>query len=176
MVKKVLVSFLGVILVLCFTFTAFAEELTPKLCRDKVIAAVKLLEAEGEAAFDKVRDPEGEFRFGNDAGYIWIHSLEKATMLMHPIKPNLEGKNLLGIQDKNGILFFMASNEIVEDHGSGWVAYAWPKPGEDKASPKISYVKLAEYNGKSFVAGSGMYDVVEADIKKQFSGDAIYEP
>ncbi|MCD4720800.1 MAG: cache domain-containing protein [Desulfobacula sp.] len=174
MLKKSLTVILGLIIVSCFAFNGFAGELTAQLCKDKVIAAAKLIEQNGEKAFDTLRDPKGEFRFGNGAGYIWVHNLD-TVMVMHPIKPSLEGKNLSNLQDVNGVLFFVAFNEIAEEHGSGWVPYAWPKPGEKGTSPKISYVELVKYGDTEYITGAGMYDVTAADIKKQFPGDAIYE-
>ncbi len=175
MVKKTLISILGLIIVSCFAANAFAEGLTAQLCKDKVMAATKLIAAEGEAAFAKIKDPKGEFRFAGGQGYIWIQDLAP-TMIMHPVKPSLDGKDLSTLQDKNGVLFFIAFNEIAEENAEGgWVAYFWPKPGASEVSPKVSFVKLVEYNGKEYVAGSGIYDVTKADIKKQFPGDAIYE-
>jgi len=174
MVKKTLISILGLIIVSCFAANTFAGELTAQLCKEKVIAAAKLIAAEGEAAFEKIKDPNGEFRFGNGAGYVWIHNLD-ATMIMHPTVPSLNGKDLSGLQDKNGVLFFMAFNEVVEEYGQGWVEYQWPKPKAKVTSPKVSFVKLVKYNDVDYVVGAGMYDVTKADIKKLFPKDAIYE-
>ncbi len=174
MVKKSLISILGLIIISCFAGNTFAEELTAQLCKEKATAAAKLIEQNGDKAYDALKDPAGEFRFGNGAGYVWVQDLD-AIMLMHPIKPSLDGKNLAGLKDSNGILFFVAFNEVAEENGAGWVGYQWPKPGKTETSPKMSYVKLAKHGGKEYVIGSGMYDVTEADIKKQFPNDAIYE-
>jgi methyl-accepting chemotaxis protein len=174
MVKKTLISVLGLIIVSCFAGNTFAEGLTAKLCKEKVIAATNLIAAEGEAAFAKIKDPEGEFRFADGQGYIWIQDLN-AVVLMHPIKPSLDGKDMSGFADKDGTLLFLNFSDICEEKGAGWVPYVWPKPGKDGTSPKISYVKLVKHGGNDYVAGAGMYDVVPADIKKQFPGDAIYE-
>ncbi len=174
MVKKTVLGILGLVIVLCFAANTFAEELTAQLCKDKVVAATKLIAAEGEAAFAKIKDPNGEFRFGNGAGYIWVHNMD-TEMVMHPIKPSLDGKDLSGLQDKNGVLFFMAFNEVAGDNGQGWVEYQWPKPGKKETSPKVSFVKLVEYGGVEYVAGAGIYDVTKADIKKLFPKDAVYE-
>ncbi|MCP3876003.1 MAG: hypothetical protein GY699_22995 [Desulfobacteraceae bacterium] len=175
MVKKTLIIFTGLLVALFFTANGFAEELTPQLAKAKVEAACKLLEAEGEAAFAKIKDPNGEFRFADGDGYIWIQDLN-SVIYMHPIKPSLDGKDMSGFADKNGTLLFLNFSEICEEKGAGWVPYVWPRPSKgDGTFPKISYVKVVKHGGKDYLAGAGMYDVVPADIKKQFPGDAIYE-
>jgi len=174
MVKKTLITVLGIIFVSCFAANTFAEDLSAKLCKEKVTAATKLIAAEGEAAFAKIKDPNGEFRFAEGKGYIWIQDLN-AVVLMHPIKPSLDGKDMSGFADKNGTLLFLNFSEICEEKGAGWVPYVWTKVGQDVTSPKISYVKHVKHGGKDYVAGAGMYDVVPADIKKEFPEDAIFE-
>ncbi len=159
-----------------FFFACFvnAESLTPELCKAKAKAAAELLNAEGDAALAKIKDPNGEFRFADGAGYIWVHNLD-GIMVMHPIKPSLDGKGILDMRDVNGVYLFAAMNETVEDFGEGWVPYAWPKPGESGSSPKVSYVVLAKHGDKEYVAGAGMYDVTAKDIKEKFPEDHVYE-
>ena len=154
--------------------TIHAETLTPELCKKKALAAATLLEAEGESALPAIKDANGAFRFADGKGYIWIHNLD-GVMVMHPLKPNLDGKQLLQIRDINNVYLFVAMNEIVEDHGAGWVPYSWPKPGEEKSSPKVSYVTLVIHGDKEYVVGCGMYDVTAEEIKSKFPDDAIYE-
>jgi len=175
MVKKTALVFIGLIIAFCFAGNGFAEPLTAQMCKDKAIAAGKLIEQNGEKAFATLKDPNGEFRFGDGEGYVWVQDLD-AKMIMHPIKPSLDGKALSGLKDSNGVLFFVAFNEIAEENpAGGWVAYMWPKPGEKVESPKVSFVILAKHGGKDYVIGSGIYDVTDDDIKKQFPSDAIYE-
>jgi methyl-accepting chemotaxis protein len=152
---------------------AHGEELTAQLCKDKAKAAAALLAAEGDAAIEKIKDPNGEFRFAGGEGYIWIHNLD-GIMVMHPIKPAMDGTGLLDTRDVNGVYLFAAMNELVEAKGEGWVPYAWPKPGAKESSPKVSYVVLVKHGDKNYVAGSGLYDVTADDIKKAFPNDAIY--
>ncbi len=174
MIRKTLITFTILMVTLFFSVIGFAEDLTPQLAKEKVIAATALIAAEGEAAFEKIKDPEGEYRFANGQGYIWIQDLN-AVVLMHPIKPSLDGKDMSGFADKDGTLLFLNFSEICEEKGAGWVPYVWPKPGQDGTSPKISYVKHVQHGGKDYVAGAGMYDVSPEDIKNQFPGDAIFE-
>ncbi len=154
--------------------SVIAEELTPELCKAKAIAAAKLIEQEGEVAYEKLRDPEGAFRFGDGKGYVWVQTTDN-MMLMHPIKPSMDGKDLSEYQDVKGMYLFTAFCEICEEHGAGWVPYSWTKPGEETESPKVSYVIQVSHGGKEYITGAGVYDVTAEDIKSKFPGDPIYE-
>ena len=137
---------------------------TPKMIIEKVNAAAKLLEAEGEEAFDKFKGKDSEFIFAGT--YIWLHDM-KGVMKMHPIKFKMEGKALIGLKDKKGKLFFAEMNKLVREKGAGWVDYMWPKPGEKEPSQKVSYIKLCKMKGgNEIVVGCGVYDLPEEEVKK----------
>ncbi|MBF0331267.1 MAG: cache domain-containing protein [Candidatus Omnitrophica bacterium] len=153
---------------------AFAEPLTAEACKAKAIEAAKLVEAEGPAAFDKIKDPAGPFSFGDGSGYVWIHDSDN-MMVMHPKKPELNGKPIADMRDVNGVYFFVSMTDIATEKGAGWVAYAWPKPGKTDSSPKVSYVVKAVNGGKTYIVGSGIYDITAADIKAKFPADPIAE-
>jgi len=76
------------------------------------------------------------------------------TMIAHPIKASLVGKNLIDLKDSEGKEFFKDMIKVAKESGSGWVDYMWPKPGEEKPSPKTSYV--LKVNDDVFV-GAGVY-------------------
>ncbi|MEA3512651.1 MAG: methyl-accepting chemotaxis protein [Campylobacterota bacterium] len=102
-------------------------------------------------------------RYGK-SGYFWINDMHP-NMVMHPIKPSLNGKDLSGFKDPNGVYLF---NEMVKvskgANKGGLVKYVWAKPGHDKPQPKFSYVQLFEPWG--WVVGTGVYiDDIEASIK-----------
>ncbi len=98
---------------------------------------------------------------GNE--YFWINDLAD-TMVMHPIKPELDGKKLDQLKDKNGKYLFVEFNRVVKAQGAGFVDYLWPKPGSDVGVPKISYVKGFQPWG--WVVGSGIYvDDVDATFR-----------
>ena len=94
--------------------------------------------------------------------YFWINNLEP-RMIMHPMDPGLDGKDLSQKTDPNGKRMFVEMADICRSEGDGFVHYAWPKPGEPRPVPKISYVKLLpEWQ---WVIGSGIYvDDVEKEI------------
>ena len=99
---------------------------------------------------------------GNE--YFWINDLS-AKIVMHPIRPELEGKDMSGDKDAHGKLFFAEFARVAKDKGEGFVDYFWPKPNETKPSPKLSYVKL--FNQWGWVIGSGIYiDDVNAEVSK----------
>ncbi|MBF0284194.1 MAG: cache domain-containing protein [Magnetococcales bacterium] len=91
--------------------------------------------------------------------YFWINDMHP-KMVMHPFKPELDGKDLSQSKDPAGKFLFIEFVKTVKEKGGGFVDYLWPMPGRDKPVPKISYVKGFEPWG--WVIGSGIYvDEVE---------------
>ncbi|MGA9120475.1 MAG: methyl-accepting chemotaxis protein [Bacteroidota bacterium] len=94
--------------------------------------------------------------------YFWINDMTP-RMIMHPYKPELDGKDISDNADPNGKHLFLDMVSVCKEHGEGFVEYMWPKPGVDKPVPKISYVKL--YKPWGWIVGSGIYvDDVENQI------------
>jgi len=91
-----------------------------------------------------------------------------ATIIMHPIKPALDGKDMSNSKDPKGKFLFTEMAEVSRKDGSGFVDYYWEKPGESEPAPKISYVKLLpEWN---WIVGSGIYiDDVQKELFQTFS-------
>ncbi|MCP4339863.1 MAG: hypothetical protein GY799_13475 [Desulfobulbaceae bacterium] len=137
--------------------TAKASPTLPDTIVSKVEEACTLLSAEGEAAYPKFKGNGSPFLY--EGTYIWIHALQDGTMFMHPIKYKMEGKNLIGLKDKNGKRFFVIMNNLATEKGQGWVEYLWPIPGTKKATRKVSFVKKCTYpDGTEVVIGSGIYN------------------
>jgi methyl-accepting chemotaxis protein len=100
---------------------------------------------------------------GNE--YFWVNDMTP-KMIMHPIKPDLEGKDLSDNKDPNGLHLFVEFVNVVKAQGAGFVVYMWPKPGNDKPVQKVSYVKGFEPWG--WIIGSGVYvDTVDTTIAKR---------
>ncbi len=99
------------------------------------------------------------WRYGGD-NYFWVNDMTP-VMVMHPMKPSLDGKNLGAVKDPNGVALFVDMVKVVRADGAGVVHYHWPKPGSDKPQPKVSYVQGFEPWG--WIVGTGIYvDDVEA--------------
>jgi methyl-accepting chemotaxis protein len=97
---------------------------------------------------------------GNE--YFWINDMQP-RVVMHPIKPELDGTDVSGLKDPNGLALFVAFVEKVKKEKAGFVPYLWPKPGLEQPVQKLSYVKGFEPWG--WVIGSGIYiDDLNAEL------------
>lgn len=103
--------------------------------------------------------------------YFWINDMRPA-MVMHPFKPELEGKDLTDYADPKGKRLFVEFVEVVRKHDSGFVSYLWPKPGFVNPVRKISYVK--GFAPWGWVLGSGIYlDDLDALFWNEVRDDVI---
>jgi methyl-accepting chemotaxis protein len=97
--------------------------------------------------------------------YFWINDMQP-RMIMHPTKPEMDGKDIGEIKDPNGKTLFIDMVNLVKANGSGFVSYDWPRPGSDKPVPKISFVK--GYQPWGWIIGSGIYvDDIDEIVKGQ---------
>jgi methyl-accepting chemotaxis protein len=92
-------------------------------------------------------------RYGK-SGYFWINDTN-SIMVMHPINPSLNGKDLTNSVDAKGVKFNSKMVEVCNKNGAGIVKYHWTKPNSSKPEPKYSYVKLFKPWG--WIIGTGDY-------------------
>jgi len=117
-----------------------------------------------EIAQQRAIDALRALRYGEN-DYFWINDMGP-VMVMHPFKPELDGKDLSGSKDPNGKHLFVEFVNVVRKQGAGFVDYLWPKPGFNEPVPKISYVK--GFKPWGWVIGSGIYlDDVAAAFRTQ---------
>ncbi|APG84763.1 methyl-accepting chemotaxis protein [Sinorhizobium americanum] len=89
-----------------------------------------------------------------DSGYFWVNDMHP-TMVMHPIKPELDGKDLSQNKDPNGKFLFVEFVKTVQAQGRGFVDYYWPKPGAEE--PVLKYSHVAGFKPWGWVVGTGVY-------------------
>jgi methyl-accepting chemotaxis protein len=122
-----------------------------------LIARYQRLEAEGKLSRQEAQRSALEavktLRY-DESNYFWINDL-RPTMVMHPVKSELDGQDLSGYKDPNGKALFTEMTAVVRNHGGGFVNYMWPKPGSTKPVPKLSYVK--GFDNWGWVIGTGIY-------------------
>lgn len=93
--------------------------------------------------------------------YFWINDMHP-NMVMHPTKPEMDGKDISQFKDPNGKMFFSEMVKAVKANGQGFVDYEFARPNSKNPAPKISFVK--GYTPWDWMVGSGVYidDIDEA--------------
>jgi len=116
--------------------------------------ATALIRTMGRDAFPILKNKASEFVYKDT--YVFVLDASY-NMLVHPASPELEGKNLRDMKDAAGKFLFREFMQVVQERGSGWVDYLWPKPGTAKPEPKTSFVSKVVVKGEAFVVGTGIY-------------------
>ncbi|PAR46612.1 methyl-accepting chemotaxis protein [Vibrio metoecus] len=112
-----------------------------------------------------------QLRYGNN-DYFWINDAQPA-MVMHPMKPDLNGKDLRSFKDPNGKALFIEMVKVAQQSQQGVVEYQWPKPGAEQPVDKVSYVKLFKPWG--WIIGTGIYvDDVNALVMQRLSSVFVW--
>lgn len=95
-------------------------------------------------------------RYGSqEKDYFWIHT-DKAMLLLHPYRIDLEGNDVSGLVDPEGTYFIQKFIEICSKNDEGYVKYLWQwQDDRNKIVPKISYVKL--FAPWKWIVGTGAY-------------------
>ena len=122
-----------------------------------IITKYQKLESDGTLSASEAKQKAltelKELRYNED-DYFWINDTHP-TMIMHPIKTVLDGKDISNIKDPNGVHLFVEFVNVCKKDGQGYVDYMWEKPGHTQPQPKVSFVML---NKKwDWIIGSGIY-------------------
>jgi signal transduction histidine kinase len=143
MFRALIFGVLSAAMVACAVENAFAQKAqfgTPaeaKAMEERVIAELK---ANGNAAFEKLNKPDGEFR----EGYLYVFCFNaKSGIFTAHANPALLGTDIRLIVEKDGSplgqKIFNAANATT-DSNIVTVSYNFPKPGTANPVPKESYV------------------------------------
>ncbi len=172
----VLISFVIFIVLTLNTFKSSLLEQKYEKTKNIVEVAHKIIEhnfsrisSEGitdEQAQKSALDTIRALRY-DETNYYWINDYS-ATMVMHPIKPALVGKDLSGFKDPHGIQLFQEFVDVVNKQGDGFVSFYWKKTETEKPVAKIGYVK--GFKNWGWIVGSGIY---LDDVDEEFASMAI---
>ena len=158
---------------------AYREELLAlkkEYLKSEVQTVMRLLEAVEKEPGLSLQDKQQKasvlakaLRYGpENKDYFWINDLHP-TMIMHPYKPEMDGKDLSDNKDPNGKKLFVEFARVAKEKGEGFIDYLWPKYGADKPQPKLSFVALFKEWG--WVVGTGLYiDDIDALMNAQKAG------
>jgi cytochrome c len=152
-IMKLLKQLFSVVLVVCFSGNALAQERGTK---DEAKAMV-------DAAFEHIKKvgPEKAYRdFTADKAawtkkdlYVMVCD-NKAVVLAHGGNEKIVGKDMSGVKDANGVAF-VGGMIALAAKGGGWFDYDWPDPLTKKLMPKSTYTRK-QPNSEGFI-GVGIY-------------------
>jgi signal transduction histidine kinase len=152
-----LLGFAGLACTVAFSSNVFAAETaTAAEVMAKVKEAAKELSAAkgSEAALAEFNKKDGKYVWKDS--YVFVYDCDADKMIAHPMKADLVGKPVLKITDKKGTLLFKELCDAGKKPTGGWVAYMWPKPGQEEAAQKVSYATSVE--GTHYQVSAGIYD------------------
>ncbi|ASW01490.1 cache domain-containing protein [Paraburkholderia aromaticivorans] len=90
--------------------------------------------------------------FGKD-GYFFVYDMHGRS-LMHPREPDLVGRDLWALRDRQGALTIQQLLAAAS-RGGGYVRYLWHRPSTGKVASKLGYVVPLERWG--WMIGTGIY-------------------
>ncbi|HEX8818187.1 MAG TPA: cache domain-containing protein [Terriglobales bacterium] len=90
-----------------------------------------------------------------NGNYYWVIRLDQPTVVTNAARPDLDGQDLSNYPDPRGKAVLAEFIKVARQHGSGFVSYYWPQPGEQKPVPKLSFVKAFVPWG--WIVGTGIY-------------------
>ena len=167
-----LCAIIGVVTILLSSLRSTQEESSRERVQSIVEVAIGTIKdfeartAKGEMTLDAARQAARNavraMRYDGDE-YLFVTDLE-SRIEVHGGQPQIEGQNLGGFKDPNGIPFAQLLVEAARK-GGGYVSYSWPKAGQTVPSPKIAYAQMTP--GWKWVVGTGVYvDDIEADFRR----------
>jgi signal transduction histidine kinase len=154
MFKKFVLVILFSLLIFPVLSTA-QEETDSDIAVKLVKQAIEYVKQNGkEKAIAEICNKEGLFY--HKPLYVFAYDL-KGTIIAHPTKPQLIGKNMLETPDSKGKMFRREIIETAISDGTGWVDYFYMNPKTKKEEPKTTYFE--KYN--DMIICCGIYKPVE---------------
>ncbi|WP_197460570.1 cache domain-containing protein, partial [Thermodesulfatator autotrophicus] len=113
-----------------------------------------------EQAQKMAKEVLAKLRYGSqmkDYFFVIGDNPDKVIMIMHPYKPNLNGKDITDIKDRKGNRLFYEIAKVVQEKGEGFTRYYWQY--EDNANlieSKLTFAK--EFKPWRWIIATGFYE------------------
>jgi len=155
------------------------KQKSERLTREKIRARVYQAASIAETIYQRNKDRYGPdqvrnmildalrpIRFDEGRGYFFAIRTD-GLVILNAAKPDLEGKNLLHLQDSHGLPFIKNLIDAGRRSGEGYSKYYWAKPGQPGSDfKKISFVRY--FKPYDWVIGTGLYvDDVQREIENK---------
>ncbi|MBU0960015.1 MAG: cache domain-containing protein, partial [Proteobacteria bacterium] len=171
MMRVVIPAFVAVSLFIFSSFYLFIPRLEKNLLEDKKLISRELVQSawhmiqyldkevsEGKYSLNDAQNIAirhlRSMRYGfNNKNYFWINDFTP-TLIMHPYRSDLEGKDLSDFVDPAGTRIFPELVKKVREKRQGYVPYLWQwMDDQSRIVPKLSFVK--EYKPWGWIIGTG---------------------
>lgn len=134
-----------------YVMNSFREKLIRQVPKSAVDTAFTVIESVAKeyrekkltesAAQEQIKSIISNLRL-DDGSYFWIHDLN-LRMILHPIKPALNGTDLNNYKSPTGHLIFVEMNQaMAKENERAWYNYYWAKPNEAVDKEKTSYLRV----------------------------------
>ncbi|WP_246794129.1 methyl-accepting chemotaxis protein [Burkholderia perseverans] len=97
-------------------------------------------------------------RYNGSGGYLVVTDAH-AKVVMHGLRPELEGKDMSGFTDPQGRHVFQDGADLAEKQGEGFVDLQFLKPVTNKMAPKINFVRLFKPWDLTIITGVFIDDI-----------------
>lgn len=106
------------------------------------------------------------YRYDRGTGYFFIN--HNTTNVLHPIKPKLEDRDLVDLQDTDGKYFIREFARIAGSENEGFCSYKWLNPTSNEIEEKLTYIfKFPPFD---WIIGTGFY---LPEVKRQKQKKAL---
>ena len=115
----------------------------------------------------QLRNTLHAMRFDHGEGYLTLQTSD-GRILIHGANPSLEGKQGTA-KDTNGRPISDLVRDAMTSSGTATIYYLFPKPGQQRPQPKVSYVRQFPPLNGFFLAGAYIDDL-QRDFRNQMVG------
>ena len=131
---------------------------TSEECTSLVEQTAKAIEENALQTLARINRAEHPYKNKDDSAlYVFVLNPDQ-TIVGHPIKTKVIGKNMKGKPDIKGKMFRDEFVAVARKDGSGWVDYYFLNPKTQKEEHKTSFIKLVKgSDGNEYIVGSGKY-------------------
>ncbi|WP_171354552.1 methyl-accepting chemotaxis protein [Vibrio coralliilyticus] len=143
------------------------RERTAKLLVESIVNQIDNSFLGGEITEEKLTKLSKSLKY-SDGGYAFISSID-GRVIIHPIKPDLNQKNMLSNPKSYIRNTFNEFIKLAKNKGEGFVSYQWPLPNSGKLEHKTSYIKRT--STRPWFVGVGVY---RSDVDKVYK-QQLYE-
>lgn len=129
-------------LFLLCSFAGGARAATLEEAQAMVEKAVILVKAEGEKAFPKLSDPNGEYVKGD----VYVTVIDKQGVVRSNVNPKMIGVNMWDATDPDGVKITQLPWTATEKSDTAWINYKFTNRETKKIEAKRTYVhRVGDY-------------------------------